>query len=118
VLRAAARAGSLEAPAVRDAFFRAAATISSDGEKHGALAAALARRDLSKASLLRLIREARDISSDGEKSALLVSAIRAYPPQDAEVRDAILDAAEGIGSDGDYRTVMRALNRDGSARRM
>jgi hypothetical protein len=113
VLRAVTRRYSLENPEVRRAFLSAAASVASDGEKRAALGAAVVRRDLSKESLLALLRTSSSIASDGEKAALLLQVIDTYPMADADVRDALLAAAERIASDSEYRRVMSALTRAG-----
>ncbi|MEJ7809473.1 MAG: M56 family metallopeptidase [Gemmatimonadaceae bacterium] len=106
---------SLEPPAVRRAFFSAAATLASDGDKGRVLTAALARKDLSKDGLLQVLRTATDLASDGEKGRVLQLVAERYPLTDEVVRKAFFKTVETLSSDGAYRAVMNAVTKSAAS---
>jgi hypothetical protein len=100
----------LHHPSAIPAFFETINSISSDGEHARVLSSLLKRRELSKDTLMRLIRSAEKISSDGEKANVLVNAVRVYA-SDGAALSAIADAAKTISSDGEKQRVLSALAR-------
>lgn len=105
--------GNIES--VRDAFFAAADSIHSDGDRSGVLLALLDKPGISSATVIGAIQSATGISSDGDKGRVLLEAARRYS-KDASVNQALHHAIESIHSDGDYRAVMSELaRRDGNS---
>ena len=97
-------------PIVRRAFFDAAGTISSDGERHHALSALLKKADWSADTLREVAKSASRMSSDGEKAAVLATMAEAAP-KDPGVWEALVAATDSISSDGEHaRVLMAALN--------
>jgi hypothetical protein len=105
-------------PIVRRAFFDAAGTIDSDGERHRALSALLKKADWSSDTLREVAKSASRMSSDGEKAAVLIGMADAAS-KDAGVAEALVTAANTISSDGEHSHVLIAalnagtLSRDG-----
>jgi bla regulator protein blaR1 len=85
-------------------------TINSDGDKARVLLAVVRTADVSKAVLRAAIAVAHHINSDGDKANVLRTAARLPGAADKDVRADILRAAKSIASDGDYRSVMQALD--------
>ena len=92
---------------LRKMFFDVVGTISSDGERHEVLNAALpyAQRP---AVLLAVLESAKDISSDGEKSELLVTILRKKLVMSPALKEAFMKITRTLSSDAEYRRVMEA----------
>jgi hypothetical protein len=103
-------AGQLLSDEARQNFFRAADSISSDGERHVVLSAIIRRDGQNKETLDRALHSAAMISSDGEKASILEDAA-AYYKDDPALRRAFFDAVATISSDGEHRRVLDALLR-------
>jgi beta-lactamase regulating signal transducer with metallopeptidase domain len=102
-------AGTNVEPA-RDAFFAAANSIHSDGDRSHVLMVVLDKPGISSSLAVAAIQSATGISSDGDKARVLVDAADRYP-SDPAVNAALRKAVESIHSDGDYRTVMSRIGR-------
>jgi hypothetical protein len=92
--------------ALRQAFFSACETLSSDGERRSVLMAAVEYARVSPAVALGVIESSSHMSADGEKAEVLVSIARLRLFGAAGVREAFMRATRSISSDGDYRRVM------------
>ena len=106
-------AGELSgASSARMAWFHAVETINSDGEHRRVLEAALRKESRDPDMLLPIIRSAMGMSNDGAKAAILSQVARVCPDDDAVVQ-AIVDSAQTLHSDGEYRRVIAPLVRKG-----
>jgi hypothetical protein len=111
-------AGELSGSAgARRAWFSAVDTIRSDGEHRRALEAALHGDGRDREMLLTLIHSANGISSDGEKASILAEVARVCPDDDAVVQ-AIVDAAQTLHSEKEYRRAITPLVRKGRSLRV
>jgi beta-lactamase regulating signal transducer with metallopeptidase domain len=97
-------AGTNVEPA-RDAFFAAANSINSDGDRSRVLMVVLDKPGISSSLAVAAIQSAIGISSDGDKARVLLDAAERYS-SDPAVNAAVRKAVESLHSDGDYRTVM------------
>src|SRR5579884_703971 len=95
-------------PQARQAWFHAASTIGSDGDRLNALRALLRSSNTQPDTMVDLLHCAAGIGSDGDKAALLRDAA-AYPLTDPAVQHAFFTAANTMGSDGDRASVLSAL---------
>lgn len=95
---------------VTPAFFEAASSIKSDVDHRRVLTAVLQRSNLSRQTLLGMIKSAGNISSDGDKAAFLIEAGHLYL-REVALSDAFFEAASGIKSGGDRRRVLSTLLR-------
>jgi len=93
--------------AVRTAFFRAADTLRSDGERRRVLSALLARKPAVE-TLQSILQATREISSDGEKAALLVEMANECLNSPA-LLVSFLQLSNSLSSDGEYRRVMSTV---------
>jgi hypothetical protein len=59
--------------------------------------------------LMSVLDVARQISSDGEKSELLVNILRRRLAMTPQIREAFMRTTRTLGSDGEYRRVMEAM---------
>lgn len=97
---------------LRDAFFAAVDAMGSDYERRGVLLAALARDGVTPATVQAALRSTSRIGSDHDKASVLVAVgehadwLRA-----PEVRTAFDSAVRTLGSDAEYRRVMRVVER-------
>jgi hypothetical protein len=94
--------------ALRNSFFSVAQTISSDGEKREVLMQTLPY-GAQPGVLMSVLDIARQISSDGEKSELLVNIVRRRFAMTPQLREAFMRTTRSLGSDGEYRRVMEAM---------
>jgi beta-lactamase regulating signal transducer with metallopeptidase domain len=94
----------------RDAFFAAANSINSDGDRSRVLLAVLDKPGISSSLAVAVVQSAIGISSDGDKARVLLDAADRYASIPA-VNAALLKAVESLHSDGDYRTVMSRIGR-------
>lgn len=94
----------------REAFFAAANSINSDGDRSRVLMAVLDKPGISSSLAVAAIESATGISSDGEKARVFVDAADRYS-SDPAVNAALRKAVESLHSDGDYRTVMARIGR-------
>jgi beta-lactamase regulating signal transducer with metallopeptidase domain len=94
----------------RDAFFAAANSINSDGDRSRVLMVVLDKPGISSALAVAAIQSATGISSDGDKARVLLDAADRYSSIPA-VNAALRKAVESLHSDGDYRTVMSRIGR-------
>jgi beta-lactamase regulating signal transducer with metallopeptidase domain len=94
----------------RDAFFAAANSISSDGDRSRVLMVVLDKPGISRSLAVAAIQSAIGISSDGDKARVLLDAADRYA-SDPAVNAALRKAVESLHSDGDYRTVMSRIGR-------
>jgi beta-lactamase regulating signal transducer with metallopeptidase domain len=102
-------AGTNVEPA-RDAFFAAANSINSDGDRSRVLMVVLDKPGISSSLAVAAIQSAIGISSDGDKARVLLDAAERYS-SDPAVNAALRKAVESLHSDGDYRTVMSSIGR-------
>jgi beta-lactamase regulating signal transducer with metallopeptidase domain len=102
-------AGTNVEPA-RDAFFAAAHSINSDGDRSRVLMVVLDKPGISSSLAVAAIQSAIGISSDGDKARVLLDAAERYS-SDPAVNAALRKAVESLHSDGDYRTVMSRIGR-------
>jgi beta-lactamase regulating signal transducer with metallopeptidase domain len=102
-------AGTNVEPA-RDAFFAAANSINSDGDRSRVLMVVLDKPGISSSLAVAAIQSAIGISSDGDKARVLLDAAERYS-SDPAVNAALRKAVESLHSDGDYRTVMSRIGR-------
>jgi hypothetical protein len=93
---------------IRWAYFKAANSISSDGEHHRVLSAVLKSDGGERGTLVDTLRSAARISSDDDKAAVLAEASRYYTDVDA-IREAYFDAANTISSDDEHQKVLTEL---------
>jgi bla regulator protein blaR1 len=100
-------AGTNVEPA-RDAFFAAANSINSDGDRSRVLIVVLDKPGISSSLAVAAIQSATGISSDGDKARVLLDAAERYS-SDPAVNAALRKAVESLHSDGDYRTVMSRI---------
>jgi beta-lactamase regulating signal transducer with metallopeptidase domain len=94
----------------RDAFFAAANSINSDGDRSRVLMVVLDKPGISSSLAVAAIQSAAGISSDGDKARVLLDAAERYS-SDPAVNAALRKAVESLHSDGDYRTVMSRIGR-------
>ena len=94
----------------RDAFFGAANSITSDGDRSRVLMVVLDRQGTPSSLVIGAIQSATGISSDGDKARVLLDAAERYA-SDPAVNAALRKAVESLHSDGDYRTVMSRIGR-------
>ena len=94
----------------RDAFFAAANSINSDGDRSRVLMVVLDKPGISSSLAVAVIQSATGISSDGDKARVLLDAAKRYS-SDPTVNAALRKAVESLHSDGDYRTVMSRIGR-------
>jgi beta-lactamase regulating signal transducer with metallopeptidase domain len=94
----------------RDAFFAAANSINSDGDRSRVLLVVLGKPGISSSLAVAAIQSATGISSDGDKARVLLDAAERYS-SDPAVNAALRKAVESLHSDGDYRTVMSRIGR-------
>jgi hypothetical protein len=94
----------------REAFFAAANTINSDGDRSRVLMVVLDKPGISSSLAVAAIESATSISSDGDKARVFVDAAERYA-SDPAVNAALRKAVESLHSDGDYRTVMSRIGR-------
>jgi hypothetical protein len=112
VLTALLERTSLADAATRTAFFRAADGIGSDHEHANVLRALVARDDVAESAARQLLGSAARIGSDHEKaSVLLAVSTHAEWLRTPAVRAAFDSAVRSIGSDVEYRRVMRSFER-------
>jgi beta-lactamase regulating signal transducer with metallopeptidase domain len=102
-------AGTNVEPA-RDAFFAAANSINSDGDRSRVLMVVLDKPGISSSLAVAAIQSATGISSDGDKARVLLDAAERYS-SDPAVNAALRKAVDSLHSDGDYRTVMSRIGR-------
>jgi hypothetical protein len=102
-------AGTNVEPA-RDAFFAAANSINSDGDRSRVLMVVLDKPGISSSLAVAVIQSATGISSDGDKARVLLDAAERYA-SDPAVNASLRKAVESLHSDGDYRTVMSRIGR-------
>ena len=95
---------------LHDAFFAAADSINSDGDRSRVLLAVLDKPGISTAMVIATIHSATGISSDGDKGRVLLDAANRYS-KDPSVNAALRQAVETLHSDGEYRAVMTELAR-------
>jgi len=113
LLRPLAGTIDLADPALRNGFFAAASSISSDGDRRTVLLAALPRAQADAAALTALLESAGEIGSDGDKSSVLVRSADAPALGTASARDAWFRAAGSVSSDGDRsRSLLAILGRE------
>ena len=93
---------------VRDAFFAAANSVNSDGDRSRVLMTVLDKPGISSSLAVAAIQSATGISSDGDKARVLLDAAERYS-SDPAVNAALRKAVESLHSDGDYRTVMSRI---------
>jgi hypothetical protein len=94
----------------RDAFFKAANSIHSDGDRSRVLRVVLDRPTFSNSLVIAVIQSASGISSDADKARLLLDAAERYAG-DPTVNAALRKAARSLHSDSEYRTVMSRISR-------
>ena len=92
----------------RDAFFAAASSINSDGDRSRVLMVVLDKPGISSSLAVAAIQSATGISSDGDKARVLLDAAERYS-SDPAVNAALHKAVDSLHSDGDYRTVMSRI---------
>jgi beta-lactamase regulating signal transducer with metallopeptidase domain len=95
---------------VRDAFFAAADSIHSDGDRSHVLTALLDKPGTSSAMAIAAIQSATGISSEGDMARVLLDAANRYS-NDPGVNLALRKAVESLHSDGEYRAVMSEIER-------
>jgi hypothetical protein len=94
---------------LREAFFRAYATLAADGDKRVVLVAAVREGQQSPALTRDVIRATGKIGSDGDKASVLLTVARSRLVTTDELREEYIKVARTIGSDGDYRRVIDAV---------
>jgi beta-lactamase regulating signal transducer with metallopeptidase domain len=94
----------------RDAFFAAADSIHSDGDRSRVLTAVLDKPGTSSATAIAAIQSATGISSEGDMARVLLDAANRYS-NDPGVNAALHKAVESLHSDGEYRAVMSQIER-------
>jgi len=99
---------------VRDDFFAAADSISSNGDHSHVLMTLLDKPGTSTAMAIGAIQSATRISSDGDMGRVLLDAADRYS-RDPVVDAALRKAVESLHSDGVYRSVMSELARHGGS---
>jgi hypothetical protein len=95
---------------IRDAFFAAADSIHSDGDRSRVLMAVLDKSGASSTTAIAAIQSATGISSDGDMTRVLLDAANRYST-DPAVSAALRKAVESLHSDGEYRAVMTEIAR-------
>jgi len=93
---------------VRESYFRALSTLESDFERQRALTALMEQRELPREVVLDAITATIGIQSDHSKSVALIAIAEKYRENET-VRDALMDAAESIGSSYEYGRVVGAI---------
>jgi hypothetical protein len=101
----------------RRAWFNALDTMHADNEHRRSLEAALRGDARDREMLLTIIRSASGISNDSEKAAILTQVARVCPDDDTVVQ-ALVDSAQTLHSDGEYRRVITPLVRKGRGLRV
>lgn len=100
--------------AVRETYFDAIDSISSDGERHRVLNAVLDRYGPDSETLVLVLRSAKRISSDGEKAGVLTRAAD-YRLSTEPARTNYFRAADSMNSGGERHRVLTAvLRKNGS----
>jgi len=99
-----------EDAALRNAFFKAADTLRSDGESRRVLSELLARKPAGE-TLQSVLQSTKAISSDGEKAALLVEMAKECV-NNSELLASFLEVSNSLRSDGEYRKVMSTVFED------
>jgi hypothetical protein len=99
-------------PGARAAWFHAVDTVHSDGEHRRALEAALRGDRRDREMLLTIVRSAGRMDHDGDKASILTQVARVCPDDEAVVQ-AVVDAAQTLHSEGEYRRVITPLVRKG-----
>ena len=105
------QAGSVRSSACelgRPIFFRAVGSLSSDYERRRVLQQVTQANNVSRAVLLDAINVISDLGSDHEKATLLMDLGRRYRNDD-EIRDALTEVADTLGSEYEYGRVMGVL---------
>ena len=95
--------------AVWPAFFAAVATIRADYEHGRVLAAVVNKNRLDKESLALTLKSAATMSSDYEKAKVLLMVAAASEPNDANLRNALIEAAKTINSEYERGRVLAAV---------
>jgi hypothetical protein len=95
---------------VRDAFFAAADSVHSDGDRSRVLTTLLDKPGTSSAMAVAAIQSATGISSEGDRARVLLDAATRYS-NDSSVNAALRKAVESLHSDGEYRAVMSEIER-------
>jgi beta-lactamase regulating signal transducer with metallopeptidase domain len=108
VLTAFLGGDQLTDPAVRAAFLRVVASITSTYERTQLLARVTRLPSFDAAAALDLMPAVRALSSSHEKANLLVAMARRGVTSDPAVRDAFVIATSSLSSKGDRERVMRA----------
>jgi len=93
----------------REAFFAAASSVNSDGDRSRVLMTVLDKPGIPSSLAVAAIQSATGISSDGDKARVLLDAAERYS-SDPAVNAALRKAVESLHSDGDYRTVMSRIS--------
>jgi beta-lactamase regulating signal transducer with metallopeptidase domain len=101
--------------ALRDAFFRTAATVQSDGDLHRVLIAAMAYGHGNRPVVMEVIRTTNEIGSSGDISIVLQSLAdqRLLTPQTPTATIAVIERTLTMGSSGDRSRVLMSLARHG-----
>lgn len=107
ILRGAASRFVLDAT-LRPIFFRAVGSLSSDYERRRVLQQVTQANDVGRAVILDAINMMSELGSDYEKATLLMDLGRRYRNDD-EIRDALTEIADTLGSDYEYGRVMGVL---------
>jgi hypothetical protein len=99
--------------ALRDAFFRTAATVPSDGDLHRVLIAAMAYGHGNRRVVMQVIRTSYEIGSSGDVSIVLQSLAdqRLLTPQTPAETIAVIERTLTMGSSGDRSRVLMSLAR-------
>jgi len=103
-----AAAPHYQTAAVRESFFDAVDSISSDGERRGVLRSVLERYGPDHETLALTLRSTKRISSDGEKANVLMHAAE-FRLMDDTARLNYFRAADAISSDGERRRVLSTV---------
>jgi hypothetical protein len=96
-------------PGLRESFFATASTIGSDGELAGVLKASIPHARTNGDAAMSVIRTSKQMSSDGEKADVLIEVVNQRLLTSKQLRDAFMESARSIGSDGEYRRVLEAV---------
>jgi beta-lactamase regulating signal transducer with metallopeptidase domain len=103
-------AGANNIEPARDAFFAAADSIRSDGDRSRVLTALLDKPGTSSAIAIAAVQSATGISSEGDMARVLLDAANRYS-NDPAVNAALRKAVASLHSDGEYRAVMSEIER-------
>lgn len=109
VLVQAAENHSLADAAARKAFFNAARTISSSGDRRRVLATVLNQQRVDAPLQTEVLRSTLDMSSGTDQRAILVQVINSQPRLDDSNRKLLLSALDKISSSTDRERVLMAL---------